>query len=307
MATQGTRKRKNSAPSESVHSLGSQDSLTDRIGGLGMSSQPSDSTSERPFKIPRRKDVPTGTIASEKLEYIEGSFLPGYRMLDVETKNETTSTRYKVRELSSDYIVDLAAMISSMAEVASCRQYKEGVMELFEINCLGTCASKLLFRCSTCDNGKFFMNVGEIKSPDSPTNRLDLSCVLGARMVGMNSENLRTFNACMNLPPAPTQYTFDKTHRLVLAAVEEEAEASMERAAMQLKSQNDIDPTTNCVLVPGSIDGAYNSSACFSSIVAMKTGKALAYKVAAIKCRTCTIYKNNAYIDIPSDEAREVG
>ena len=86
-----------------------------------MSSQPSDSTSESPFKIPRRKDVPTRTVASEMLEYIEGSFLPGYRMLDVKTENKNTSTRYKVRELSSDYIVDLAALISSMAEVASCR------------------------------------------------------------------------------------------------------------------------------------------------------------------------------------------
>ena len=124
-------------------------------------------------------------------------------------------------------------MISFMSEVASCRQCKEGVMQLFEIDCRGTCASKLSFRCSTCKNGKFFRNVGEIKSR---TNRLDLSCVLGARIVGINSENLRTLNACMNLPPAPTQYTFNKTHKKVLATAEEESKASMERATVEVKS-----------------------------------------------------------------------
>ena len=36
-----------------------------------------------------------------------------------------------VYELSGDYIVDHAAMISSISEVASCRQCKEGVMQLF--------------------------------------------------------------------------------------------------------------------------------------------------------------------------------
>ena len=146
------------------------------------------------------------------------------------------------------------------------------------------------------------MNVGEIKSP---TNRLDVSCVLGARIVGINSEILRTLNACMNLPPVPTQYTFNKTHKRVLAADEEEAKASNERATMELKSQLPIDPTTNCVHVPASIDGTYSSSACFSSIVAMKTGKALAYKVAAYSCLTCTRYKNKANIDILSEKDLE--
>ena len=300
-----TRKRRKSAASESGPSLTSQDSIFEGFDALDMSSQPDDSTSERLFKIPRRsskKEVPTGTIASEKLKYIEESFLPGYRFLDVKTELHSTPIKQKVYELSGDYIVDLAAMISSMSEVASCRLCKEGVMQLFEIDCPGTCASKLLFRCSTCNNGKFFMNVGEIKSP---TNRLDVSCVIGARIVGINSENLRTLNACKNLPPAPTQYTFNKSHKKVLAAAEEEAKVSMERATMELKSQLPIDPTTNCVHVPASIDGAYSSSACFSSIVAMKTDKALAYKVAAYSCPTCTRYKNKANIAILSEPDRE--
>ena len=72
------------------------------------------------FHAEVRKNVPTGTIASEKLEYIEESFLPGYRFLDVKTEPHSTSIKQKVYELSGDYIVDLAAMISSMSEVASC-------------------------------------------------------------------------------------------------------------------------------------------------------------------------------------------
>ena len=114
--------------------------------------------------------------------------------------------------------------------------------------------------------------------------------VLGARIVGMNSEKLRTFNGCVNLPPVPTPYTFTKIHSEVLTAAEEES--SMERATMELKSQFPIDPITNCVYVPASIDGTYNSSACFSSIISTKTGKALAYKVASNSCSTCSLYNN---------------
>ena len=112
------------------------------------------------------------------------------------------------------------------------------------------------------------MNVGEIKSR---TNRFDLSCVVGPRIVGINSENLRALNPCMNLPPAPTPYTFKKTHKKVLDAAEEEAKASMERATMELKSQLPLDPTTRCVHVPASIDGAYNYSAFFSSAKCLHT------------------------------------
>ena len=301
MASDESRKRKRSAASESGPSLVSEDLML-RIDALDMSSQ-HDATSETLFKKPRRsirkKDVPTGTIASEKLEYNDESHLPGYRWLDIKMETgmegfEDKSRIYKqkVYEVSGDYIVDLAAMISSMSEVASCNQCeeKEGVMQLFEIECPGTCASKLLFRCSKCKNAKIFMNVGEVNP--STTNRLDISCVLGARIVGMNSEKLRTFNGCVNLPPAPTPYTFTKIHSEVLTAAEEEAKASMERATMELKSQFPIDPITNCVYVPASIDGTYNSSACFSSIISTKTGKALAYKVASNSCSTCSLYNN---------------
>ena len=38
-----------------------------------------------------------------------------------------------------------------------------------------------------------------------------------------------------------------------------------------------------------SIDGAYNGSSCFSSIVSMKTGKVIAYKVGTNKCSGCKL------------------
>ena len=85
-----------------------------RIDALEMSSQ-QDATSETLFKKPRRsirkKDVPTGTIASEKLEYNDESHLPGYRWLDIKMETgmegfEDNSRIYeqKVYELSGDYI-----------------------------------------------------------------------------------------------------------------------------------------------------------------------------------------------------------
>ena len=71
-----------------------------------------------------KKDVPTGTIASEKLEYNDESHLPGYKWLDImmETgmegfEDKSRIYKQKVYEVSGDYIVDLAAMISSTIQV----------------------------------------------------------------------------------------------------------------------------------------------------------------------------------------------
>ena len=75
MASDESRKRKRSAASESGPSLVSEDLMV-RIDALDMSGQ-HDATSETLFNKPRRsirkKDVPTGTIASEKLEYNDES------------------------------------------------------------------------------------------------------------------------------------------------------------------------------------------------------------------------------------------
>ena len=261
---------------------------------MDLTSQLDDSDSETPsmlFKKPRislrRKEIPTGTIASEKLKYIEGSFHQDFSLMYLKIEGE--KVKQKVRPLSDRYIVDLAAMVSTLSEVASCKKCNKGEMELFEMNSRATCASKLVFRCCACNNSIVFMNVGEINS-DS-TNLLDLSCVLGGRIVDLNPENLRTFYACLDLPPPPMPSRFTKIQEEVLAFAEKEAEASMERATKELKSEIAIDPSTQCVHVSASIDGAYHSSSCFSSIVTTK-GKALAYKVASNSCYICTRYQN---------------
>ena len=67
-------------------------------------------------------------------------------------------------------------MVASISEVASCKKRKVGVMELFDMPCRATCATKLLFTCSKWKNKKNLLNVGEIIS--EATNLLDLSCVL---------------------------------------------------------------------------------------------------------------------------------
>ena len=92
----------------------------------------------------------------------------------------------------------------------------------------------------------------------------------------LNSENLRTYHASLDLPPPPIPSRFTRIQEEVLAAAVKEAEASMERATKELKSQMDIiDPTTKCDHVSASIDGAYHSSSCFSSIVSTTISKPL--------------------------------
>ena len=96
----------------------------------------------------------------------------------------------------------------------------------------------------------------------------------------------------MNLPPPPTQHNSTKIEKEVVIAAEKEAVASMERAKKELESRIGIDPTTKCVHVSASMDGAYRSSSCFSSAVSTTTGKVFAYKVATNSCCSCTRYRN---------------
>ena len=94
----------------------------------------------------RRKPFPTGTISSEKLEYIEESFLPDYVTLNLKFDEEKTCIQ-PVCPVQGNYIVDLAAMVRSLSDVASCIKCKVGIMEIFELKATDTFASKLIFRC----------------------------------------------------------------------------------------------------------------------------------------------------------------
>ena len=292
MASKETRKRKMSDASQSMATSGSQDSVSMDLGTLNVNSQPADSAPEI-FKKPRTsirsKEIPSETMASKKLIYKKESFIPTSSE-EMKIQIEGYSYNQSVRPLCGNYIVDLSAMILSLSEVASCILCNGGVMELFEMACRGTCASKLLFRCNKCYNSKIFMNVGEINS-DS-TNSLDTSTVLAGRIAGLNSEKTRTYHAGLNLQTPPTSYCLIKLQDKVIAAAEDEAIASMERATKQLKSMMGIDPTTKCVHASASLDGAYHFSSCFSSIVSTEIGKVLAYDVISNSCRICTRYEN---------------
>ena len=73
-------RRKRSA-SEMEDSVSSQESVTKDLEKMVVHSQVSGSSLEsdtfkKPRTMSRRKPLPTGTIASAKLEYIDESFLP---------------------------------------------------------------------------------------------------------------------------------------------------------------------------------------------------------------------------------------
>ena len=123
------------------------------------------------------------------------------------------------------------------------------------------------------------------------TNILDTSCVLDARLAGMNSEKLRSYHASFSLTPPPSTYCYPKIEKEVPIAAEKEAKASMGRAAKNLQTQMGIDITTKCTHVLASIDCAYHSSFCFSSIISPQTQKILAYLVISNRCATCSYYR----------------
>ena len=86
------------------------------------------------------KPLPTATIVSEKLEYIDESFLPGESTPHLKIGED--SFIQSVRSVYGNYIIDLEAMVRSMSEVASCNKYKEGPMEMLELKTIGTCTLK---------------------------------------------------------------------------------------------------------------------------------------------------------------------
>ena len=144
------------AASESEVSIGSQEStsMSTDFDALDVNS-----ASQRRFLVPRRrKHIPTGTLTSQKLKYIDDSFLPSFCYKDVRF-DECKPIPQRVFPLCGNYIVDLAAMVSTLKKVATCIRCKSGAMELYEMACPGTCASKLLFRCDECVNSEIFMNV----------------------------------------------------------------------------------------------------------------------------------------------------
>ena len=117
--------------------VSSQESVTTELEEMVVHSQVSGSSQDS-FKprISRRKPLPTGTIYSEKLEYIEESFLPEYVTMNLKFKNEGETCKQQVCPLLGNYIVDLAAMFRSLSDVASCNKCKDGRIEIFEIKLL---------------------------------------------------------------------------------------------------------------------------------------------------------------------------
>ena len=305
MASKNTRKRRRSAPSESEISHGSQDSMSNLFETLDVFSQDDGSASESTiqFKKPRkRREVPSETPAAKKLDYVVDKYTPESYSLDLLIDDRTIVQ--EVSPIFGNYIVNLDTLVSSLSEVATCIKCKAGVIKLFEMNCPGTCASKLVFRCSHCYNSKLFMSVGEINS--GSTNSLDLSTVLGGCLSGLNRDRMSIYHSSLNLPPPLTRSLFTKIQQEVVAAAEEEAKSSMEKAMEELKSTMDIDHITKCAHVIASFDGAYHSSCCFSSAVSTATNKVIAYKVATNSCATCSRYQNkvNANTVLPSDQSK---
>ena len=135
MMTDIKKTRKRSA-SESEATLGSQDSVLQEFDTLEVNSQQDDSASESVFKKPRlsrRKKLPTETPASKKLDYNGKSYLPdpiNMELLIPEYKGKLLIAEHKIMQkvspLCGNYIMDLAAMVLTLSEVATCKRCKWG-------------------------------------------------------------------------------------------------------------------------------------------------------------------------------------
>ena len=172
-----SRKRIRSDASEGEVSIDSQDSMLSGWDRLDVDNSSDNSSLGPVFKVPR-------SSAARKLEFSMERFLPESLELDVVIGGH--EEKQKVYPLTDNYIIDLLSMVSALSKVATCNKCHNGSKEIFEIDRRGTCASKLLFRCSACYHSTISMSVGNLKSKS--TNLLDTSCVSGARLAGKNSE-----------------------------------------------------------------------------------------------------------------------
>ena len=249
MADRKKGRKRSKSDSQSEVSIGSQEStsMSTDFGSLDVSSQ-------RQFLVPRRRRcIPTGTLTSQKLKYADDSYLPSFCYKDVRVDNRKPIST-KVFPLCGNYIVDLAAMVSTLKKVATCIKCKLGAMELYEVPCRFTCATKLLLICDKCENSEIFMTI-DTKHSDQ-MNSLHFSSVLGSRLAGLSFDKTSTLFASLNLPPPPSRSRNVWIEKEVIIAADKEAVASMERATKELESTIGIDSNTKCVHISASMDCA---------------------------------------------------
>ena len=123
-----------------------------------------------------------------------------------------------VLPMTCNVIINVESFISILGEVAVCRNWQLGTLELLKKSCNLSCATLLMLRCNNCLTNQTFWSVcgyfrarvqlGEKNI--SKRNDIMYSSVLGGRLVGMGEPNLRLYHASMNLAPPPNGGSFQR-------------------------------------------------------------------------------------------------
>ena len=247
------------------------------------------------------------TAASRKLHFSSATILPPKQNIKVRSP-EGKVEEVDVLPVTGNIILNVESFIAVLGEVAVCRNCQLGTLELYEKPKHLSCATQLMFRCKQCLVNRTFwsmsgyfrssIQLGEKKI--SKRNDIMYSSVLGGRLVGMGEANLSLYHACMNIPPPPKCYSFQRIQKDLLIASEYVANNSMMRAKIELENIFGTNPLTNSVHAVVSYDGAYQirskkcgggySPYCFAAAISVETAKVVSYDVACNSCRQCNMY-----------------
>ena len=116
--------------------------------------------------------------------------------------------------------------------------------------------------------------------------------VMAFREIGRGHEAMKTFNACMNMPPPMAKQAFCSTVDIVSKAYEDVAKESMATAASEVKVDKAADINDCQVAIDGTWQKRGFSSLNGAVVATSKEGKVMDYQVMSKHCMGCRIWKS---------------
>ena len=187
--------------------------------------------------------------------------------------------------------------------VALCKKCKKGELQIFEDASRVTSASCLMIRCNACSNSKALWSVfgqfGPSKDIQSAGegamtqwNQMEITAVLGSRVIGIGYESLRMYHAVLDVHAPPNAMKIEKIMTDVLRAAKMVAKQSMDNAKQALAKEHGVNFPQDYVEFIASFNGAYpkkgkNSNLCFASMIDVDSARVLAYDVGNNSCTKC--------------------
>lgn len=163
-----------------------------------------------------------------------GKKVSSKKKLLVSVEDEDVNTSFiGPQVVSGNCILDLELLSSALCTAAVCSKCREGKLTLFETGPRKGLSTKFEMVCDVCDFKTEFSNSKKLKSDHHEVN---VRYMYGLRCIGKGYAGGEMLCAILDLPPPASK--FSRLTTTVLDAVENVAEESMKKAALEAVEEN---------------------------------------------------------------------